>query len=159
MSQDLSSRKRGRNNCEEECCDFMPLSKRINNLHINGTIYTTCEQHSEHGIFKQDGTVEEWSSLQSMKDERLQPTHSLDPTCAADKNSNNDFHVVGGNFIENNCTTLSSSNQEYPWMSEHVLSQYAPSLTASDNPYYYENNKLLFALYMERLQRGGIPLY
>ncbi|XP_047107907.1 uncharacterized protein LOC124776802 isoform X2 [Schistocerca piceifrons] len=63
MSQDLSSRKRGRNNCEEECCDFMPLSKRINNLHINGTIYSTCEQHSEHAIFKQIGNSREAITL------------------------------------------------------------------------------------------------
>ena len=40
-----------------------------------------------------------------------------------------------------------------------ILSQYTPALNATDNPYYYENNKLLFALYMERLRRNGEALY
>lgn len=45
------------------------------------------------------------------------------------------------------------------WVTNHILSQYNPALSASDNPYYYESNKLLFALYMERLHRNGDTLY
>lgn len=36
---------------------------------------------------------------------------------------------------------------------------YNPDLSPAENPYYYENNKLLFTLYMERLQRTGQSLY
>jgi hypothetical protein len=50
-----------------------------------------------------------------------------------------------------------SSQSLHPnsWISNNILSQYSPSLNASDNPYYYESNKLLFALYMERIHRNG----
>ena len=32
---------------------------------------------------------------------------------------------------------------------------YSPNLADSDNPYYYEPNKLLYYLYIERMQRSG----
>lgn len=34
--------------------------------------------------------------------------------------------------------------------------KYMPDLNAAENPYYYEYNKLLFELYVERLQRSII---
>lgn len=40
-----------------------------------------------------------------------------------------------------------------PWMTEQIIAQYAPILTQTDNPHYYENNKMLFALFMERVHR------
>lgn len=33
--------------------------------------------------------------------------------------------------------------------------QYDPDLTSDQNPYYYESNRLLFDLYVERVQRHG----
>lgn len=33
--------------------------------------------------------------------------------------------------------------------------QYDPDLTSDQNPYYYESNKLLFDLYVERVHRHG----
>lgn len=45
------------------------------------------------------------------------------------------------------------------WMTNHILAQYNPALNALENPYYYESNKLLFALYIERLHRNGSSLY
>jgi hypothetical protein len=45
------------------------------------------------------------------------------------------------------------------WMTNHILPRYNPALDASENPYYYESNKLLFALYIERLHRTGSSLY
>lgn len=32
---------------------------------------------------------------------------------------------------------------------------YDPDLSLDENPYYYEKNKLLFELYVERVQRSG----
>ena len=54
-----------------------------------------------------------------------------------------------------------SSQSLHPnsWISNSILSQYSPALSASDNPYYYESNKLLFALYMERIHRNANVLY
>lgn len=58
-------RKRVRNNnCEEECCDFMPLSKRINNLHINNGNFCTSlgYQHLKHSVAKQVYILEQWQA-------------------------------------------------------------------------------------------------
>lgn len=63
MSWRMCFRKRVRNsNCEEECCDFMPLSKRINNLHINNGNFCTSlgYQHLKHSVTKQVYILEKW---------------------------------------------------------------------------------------------------
>lgn len=110
-----SNRKRGRN-AEEESSEFMPLSKRINNLHINGF----------SGL--QENTVEnmdtDWESRSFMPS----PNYS-EPS--------QDSPLYDG---------CSSSQSSY-------TNEYRPDLDANENPFYYESNKLLFSLYMERVQR------
>ena len=100
---------------EEENGEFMPLSKRINNLHLNN-----------------------FSGVQEGSPERLDP------------NWINQNFVPSPNHSEpsqcsSSCDSYSSSQSSY--------AEYNPDLSASDNPFYYENNKLLFNLHMERLQR------
>lgn len=34
--------------------------------------------------------------------------------------------------------------------------KYLPDLSAIENPHYYDNNKLLFELYVERVQRATV---
>lgn len=77
----------------------MPLSKRINNLHINTSV---------------------------------------------------------NHFMKINHTTNSqmSSNSNMKLESPTIYS-YNPELNASQNPFYYQNNKVLFELYVERMQRNG----
>lgn len=41
-----------------------------------------------------------------------------------------------------------------PWVTDEMMSQYAPSIEQTDSPFYYEHNKLLFALHLERLERN-----
>lgn len=151
MTQPLpSSRKRVRNNnCEEECCDFMPLSKRINNLHINNG--NCCNglgfPHPKHSTIEQEGGSRDegpcdsvllgFSSDSDLEQSGMNVNHAVE-------------HYRGGS---------SNDNSPHSWMTEQILSHYSPDLNASDNPYYYENNKLLFALYMERMQRGGHELF
>ncbi|KAK7793024.1 hypothetical protein R5R35_004456 [Gryllus longicercus] len=158
MSQALSSnRKRVRsNNCEEECCDFMPLSKRINNLHINNGSCCNGLVHPEHSNFKQDGAFEDCHSgdvnvLSHSSDPLQLPFSTMPENVIQPGVKHFDFHN-GENSNE-------SSSSVNGWMSEQVLSLYSPDLGATDNPFYYENNKLLFALYMERMQRGGHEVY
>jgi len=71
--------------------------------------------------------------------------------------SNSDISHHPQQSAEASCS--SPSLHPTSWMTNHILSQYSPALNASDNPYYYESNKLLFALYMERLHRSGDTLY
>nr|AGM32654.1 hypothetical protein [Coptotermes formosanus] len=169
----LSSRKRLRNsNCEEECCDFMPLSKRINNLHINNGNFCTSlgYRHVKHSVTKQTDIFEpsanDWLSVEAGAElggnELLchQSYRSGDGCHAAAQSTRNASSGISHQpqqpiEVSGSCQSLHPNS----WISNNILSQYSPSLNASDNPYYYESNKLLFALYMERIHRNGDILY
>ncbi|XP_011173216.1 uncharacterized protein LOC105205532 [Solenopsis invicta] len=114
-----TNRKR-RRNIEEESSEFMPLSKRINNLHINGL----------SGL--RENAME--STMESMETDWESGNFMLSPSCSeVSQNSS-----PGGSC---------GSNQS------NFTSDYRPDLDATENPFYYESNKLLFSLYMERMQR------
>lgn len=94
----------------------MPLSKRINNLHLNSLSYQIQETAG-----KMESEWENRSLIPS-------PNHS-EPS-------------QGSSTCDGWSSTQSCYNAEY-----------RPDLDANDNPYYYENNKLLYSLYLERMQR------
>ncbi|XP_012276199.1 uncharacterized protein LOC105697449 [Orussus abietinus] len=112
-----ANRKRGRS-AEEDASEFMPLSKRINNLHING-----FPGLQERALEKMDS---DWG------DRNFAPS------------PNNSEPSQGSS----SCDGCSSSQSSY-------TAEYRPDLDANDNPFYYENNKLLYSLYMERMQRSS----
>ena len=100
---------------EEESGEFMPLSKRINNLHINN-----------------------FSRVQEGSPERLEASWKQNIA-----SSPNHSEPSQGSL---SCDGFSSSQSSYTM-------EYRPDLSAVDNPVYYENNKMLYNLHMERLQR------
>ncbi|XP_029178969.1 uncharacterized protein LOC114946553 [Nylanderia fulva] len=110
------NRKRYRN-IEEESSEFMPLSKRINNLHIN-----SLSGLRENVIDNRVESMEtDWES---------------------------------GNLISSpSCSQGSSSRDSCGSSPSNFTNDYRPDLDATENPFYYESNKLLFSLYMERMQR------
>ncbi|OWR43393.1 uncharacterized protein LOC116773248 [Danaus plexippus] len=95
------NRKRSR---EDDACEFMPLSKRINNLHINNNINAVSSQSSDSS------------------------------------------HSNGITDVMDNGTSSSSDSERRP--------SYDPGINSTDSRYYYEN-KLLFELHLERIQRSG----
>ncbi|CAH0719542.1 unnamed protein product, partial [Brenthis ino] len=97
------NRKRSR---EDDVCEFMPLSKRINNLHINNNLTSPPNSQS------------------------------------SDSNQSNGLNV------ENGISSPSSSSES------DRRPSYDPGINSSDSRYYYEN-KLLFELHLERIQRSG----
>ncbi|XP_054012401.1 uncharacterized protein LOC128894584 [Hylaeus anthracinus] len=109
------NRKRGRN-AEEESSEFMPLSKRINNLHINNL----------SGI--QENVSENMETDWSNRNFLPSPNYS-------DRSQ--------GSPSYDGCSSSQSS----------YTTEYKPHLDATENPFYYESNKLLFSLYIERVQR------
>lgn len=113
----LIFRKRGRD-AEEEFSEFMPLSKRINNLHING--------------------------LSGMHEN---VTENMDTDCCGRSfmPSPNYSELSQGSPLYDGCSSSQSS----------YITEYKPDLDAAENPFYYESNKLLFSLYMERVQRAS----
>ncbi|XP_018394013.1 PREDICTED: uncharacterized protein LOC108772869 [Cyphomyrmex costatus] len=114
-----TNRKRCRN-IEEESSDFMPLSKRINNLHINGL----------SGL--RENTVE--STVENMETDWESGNFMSSPSCS---------EISQNSSPRGSCGSSQSS----------FTSDYRPDLDATENPFYYESNKLLFSLYMERMQR------
>ncbi|KAI5651936.1 hypothetical protein NE865_00273 [Phthorimaea operculella] len=97
-----NNRKRSR---EDDSCEFMPLSKRINNLHINNNLANSSGQ-------------------------------------GQDTSQHNQINGENG---------ISTSNS--PSESERRPS-YDPGVGSSQSNYYYDN-KLLFELHLERIQRTG----
>ncbi|XP_012255219.1 uncharacterized protein LOC105685319 [Athalia rosae] len=116
-----ANRKRGRST-EDEAGEFTPLSKRINNLHINGFSGLPTPESS------QETMDSEWGNRSYVPS----PNHS-EPS-------------QGSTSLDG----FSSSRSSY-------TADYRPDLDANDNPFYYENNKLLYSLYMERMQRASEP--
>ncbi|XP_034830937.1 uncharacterized protein [Maniola hyperantus] len=96
------NRKRSR---EEDACEFMPLSKRINNLHINNNLTSPISQPSDSSQNSAIATENGISSPSPLSDSERRPS-------------------------------------------------YDPGINSSDSRYYYEN-KLLFELHLERIQRSG----
>ncbi|CAG9786312.1 unnamed protein product [Diatraea saccharalis] len=97
------NRKRSR---EDDTCEFMPLSKRINNLHINNNLGTT----------------------------------------SLPQNTNSS--QVNGINMESGISSPSSSSDS------DRRPSYDPGINSSQSNYYYDN-KLLFELHLERIQRSG----
>jgi len=100
----------------------MPLSKRINNLHINGL----------SGLHSGENTVD--NAMESMETDWENGNFMSSPSCSE----------VSQNSSPRGSCSSSQSN---------FTSDYRPDLDAVENPFYYESNKLLFSLYMERVQR------
>ncbi|XP_078037699.1 uncharacterized protein LOC144470447 [Augochlora pura] len=109
------NRKR-RRNAEDESSEFMPLSKRINNLHINNL--------SGMQVNMTEDMDADWSNKTFLPS----PNYS---------------DLSQGSLLYDGCSSSQSS----------YTAEYKPGLDAFENPFYYESNKLLFTLYMERVQR------
>lgn len=119
-----NNRKRHRNVTEDEISEFTPLSKRINNLHINPFFsfakpfqQITCDKPEIHRVLVSEKLGElECGSSRSI-DSGPEPNGTLGwgPQC------------------------------------------YSPDLSPAENPFYYESNRMLYELYMERSRRSNIP--
>lgn len=114
-------RKRGRNLHEDEV-EFMPLSKRINNLHINNGLLL------ENSVGNCTLPLGEWGPGPPYFQNQLPVQHNIPETPPG-------------------------SVQSIDWCSS--TPQYTPELNEAQNPYYFNINKLLFEMYIERLQRNG----
>uniref|UniRef100_A0A182NQN7 Uncharacterized protein n=1 Tax=Anopheles dirus TaxID=7168 RepID=A0A182NQN7_9DIPT len=154
MAGPIDTRKRSR---EEEQNEFMPLSKRINNLHLNNS------QHSIAGVIPEQVAVGH--------DHRLLGATG---SCAINIH-NNHHHLLGlmaaGSTSSANNSASSSSNGSNSGslripansgsnspastisINGEILGDYCPVLSAEENPHYFTKNKILYELYVERMSR------
>ncbi|XP_044758971.1 uncharacterized protein LOC123316805 [Coccinella septempunctata] len=103
-----NNRKRPRNNKDEGEC--LPLSKRINNLHINNRLMFENQQG-----------------------------HSQNPMQVGPGPPSYDMPQIND----------PSENHQYP----QQMPNYSPELDESQNPHYFNINKLLYEMYLERSRR------
>ncbi|EDV44555.1 uncharacterized protein Dana_GF20268 [Drosophila ananassae] len=109
MAGYMKTRKRSRE--DDLPCESTPLSKRINNLHLN----------------YDDGNSSSSSSC------------SIPPLGNSDNN----------NYL------LTGAPSSVPGGSTERVFEYNPELGADQNPFYYEKNKMLYDLHVERLKRNS----
>lgn len=118
----MGSRKRPRT-CEDEACELMPISKRINDLHIrSGNLSDVNSHHSEHVP-------------------HIQPQPMYNGMSSGEQAAAAAINVNG------HMTPTSLPAVDYE------VCHYAPELSAVQNPYYYHINEVLFQAHLNRLQR------
>lgn len=103
----------------------MPLSKRINNLHINGNL-----------LFENPIVV-------------TQPTQPN----AAEWGPGPPYYSNVGSLPYNAPETPPEPVQNLNF--NNTSPQYNPVLSETENPHYFYKNKLLFEMHVERMQRSG----
>lgn len=152
----MPTRKRSR---EDDSSDPMPLSKRINNLHL-----TNPGQGQSNGVYAQShphphsGTsVSATVALMNGQDVVMsgdRTHHDPHSQLISNGHSSNHHHhhpnhPPGG---------LGHHHQNLPSTSHHQqvhsdAAGYDPELGQSDNPHYYHKNKLLYELHFMRSRR------
>ncbi|KAG8221894.1 hypothetical protein J437_LFUL006712 [Ladona fulva] len=161
MAQTTNScRKRLRNNAEEEGCDFTPLSKRINNLHIHSSCCSGIAHIEHHDRNEETSQMLGYESPPWTDEAHSSPVVMPTNQLLDDRIDNCPPTPPEVSAGASNCPTISSIDlSAQGWISEEAISNYNPSLDSTDNPFYYETNKILFSLYWERMQRVGQNLF
>uniref|UniRef100_A0A146L2S3 Uncharacterized protein n=1 Tax=Lygus hesperus TaxID=30085 RepID=A0A146L2S3_LYGHE len=116
-------RKRSRNPNEDEASEFTPLSKRINNLHLNT-----------------------FPLPKSLVESETKTEAHKELVAANERLSSLQYDVSRG--VDD--APASQAPPQWP-------PQYSPEMSSSENPFYYESNRLLYELYQQRMQRQPAP--
>nr|CAD7413587.1 unnamed protein product [Timema cristinae] len=158
------TRKRLRSlNRDEDCCNFMPISKR-NNMHSNNSsLYIGFPHlHTEHALVKQRSTQLYGATPHNVHSLRERQTDRYGDRLKCK------IHFVRLGDTQNAVDYTENLGESgggpamghtHPQLEKPGLSPYNPNMSPQQNPYYYENNKLLYNLYMERMRRGSQGLY
>lgn len=149
-------RKRSR---DEDPCDFMPISKRINNLSISNSAFGEHETFSAHN----SSDTQNYSMvINSYDNQSNQSRHTMN---GHSNHLHSTTHTLHPNHLNQHNSTESakSATQMLPAQDNMHLSDeahgseqmecYCPELSADENPHYYNKNKLLYDLHIERQRR------
>ncbi|EAT36246.1 AAEL011665-PA [Aedes aegypti] len=144
MSAVVDPRKRSR---EEDVNEFMPLSKRINNLHLNnnnGGVGFSTEHHHPAVVGMHmpilEGHQANFAQCSSSSSSSGSTCHSI---------------PSGGSSPSNGGTRHMPSHQLQDTLivNGETLGEYCPDLAEHENPHYFNRNKVLYELYVERMRR------
>ncbi|ETN59703.1 hypothetical protein AND_008720 [Anopheles darlingi] len=158
MAGPVDTRKRSR---EEEQNEFMPLSKRINNLHLNnnqGNLGGVLAEQlgatsNHHGQFAIGGQPADYANHANHHHHLHQ--HHLGASAVAangtsNTSSNNGTLILAANSGSNSPASTHASTIS---INGEILGEYCPVLSAEENPHYFTKNKVLYDLYIERMRR------
>ncbi|GAB6032644.1 hypothetical protein CHUAL_011522 [Chamberlinius hualienensis] len=161
-----TSRKRSRS-CDHDVCEFLPISKRINNIHIrsngNGSREECRLENGIHGMPNVNINGENHGHHipnqypDPINYQRINyPNNSSDPqqpSFSGTHHSTANCH--GGPIINYN-----GSNGSAQWMSSdggthlgNMPLPFEPELDERQNPIYYQVNEMLYSLHVERMRR------
>uniref|UniRef100_A0A2M4C1N7 Putative transcription factor n=1 Tax=Anopheles marajoara TaxID=58244 RepID=A0A2M4C1N7_9DIPT len=164
MAGPVDTRKRSR---EEEQNEFMPLSKRINNLHLNNNqgslggvlaeqLGATANHHGQFAIGGQPADYANHATHHHMHHHHHHhlATGIMNGASAASNtsnaSSNNGALALAANSGSNSPASTHASTIS---INGEILGEYCPVLSAEENPHYFTKNKVLYDLYVERMRR------
>ncbi|XP_046634317.1 uncharacterized protein LOC124342020 isoform X1 [Daphnia pulicaria] len=139
-------RKRQLSDGDPDACDFMPLSKRINNLHLNGSNLNS------------EATPSYTPTGSSICECRLQPSTSSSVIQCSLCNPNL-YGITRQALPLPDLLNIPNemSRERTPQHQQFIHDDtYSPDMDVHSNPHYYTPNKLLFDLHIERVKRHGI---
>jgi len=160
--------------------EFMPLSKRINNIHlspermltnghqIHGNPSMMHSSHHPHNIGNgyPEKSSEQISSYQNCngvpghphlhQDSTRSPLEFIGrngplPSSSASSSSSHHHQIHQNSQVP----SMIASHPDLIEATGHSDIEYRPSLNQSSNPHYYESNRALFNLYIERQLRNN----
>lgn len=139
------SRKRGRT-CDDSC-EFTPISKRINNLHIRSCLLNAEENANDSECIKhptchcsEAGPSSEYRLLEGGVPAEIHPRVQL----------------PDGSYVNLPSSLMAGASNEVHYVSKpHPDFMYNPELSPTENPHYYQANGLLFDCHLHRMQRSG----
>lgn len=161
----------------------MPISKRINNLSITNQHHIFNSHDSNElpaGVYNGNGMQQEPSDHTVYYSEQMHNENNYQANGHHSHEHHQQQHQQQTSHISNNVVMLSDrSNIKYTGLvsfnglhqsiSQHQhshqqhqpdnmnaieMENYSPELTADENPFYYNKNKLLFDLHIERVRRN-----
>lgn len=173
LFRNFNCRKRSR---DEDSCDFMPISKRINSLSINNPFVADNNiaaiiQQPEPSALGYDQTM-----MNNIASDIYHPLHqhAIQAATLSNNNSypdplsNNNYFHTNNNYMAHgrlehhgdrthngNGGDPSVGQQQHLHQEYMTLESYNPELTQDENPFYYNKNKLLFDLHIERERRSS----
>ncbi|XP_058059791.1 TSC22 domain family protein 1 [Anopheles bellator] len=167
MAGSVDTRKRSR---EEEQNEFMPLSKRINNLHLNnnqsnlgGPIPEQLATVASNGQFSigdhhqpdYAGHHPNLHHMHQLHHHGHHPHHLLGVMNGGASGSNSNSSSSGSLSLAANSGSNSPASTHASTISINgeILGDYCPVLSAEENPHYFTTNKVLYDLYVERMRR------
>lgn len=159
----IHCRKRSR---DEDSCDFMPISKRINNLSITSSQHNIFHSHESNdsmaassnypsnGYFAANGTHLNNNHHYS---NHLDNGHSYqgDAMSSTPQSDSSHFGLLGNSIGQQSAIMEHPAGHPSADSAESIdVISYSPELSPEENPFYYNKNKLLFDLHVERERRS-----